>query len=310
MNKLVLPLIISVMFAITGVAEDKRIVLIAGPTSHYYGAHDFEPGCLFLEKALEEAVNGLSVDVVVDSWPDDPRYFDGADAVIIYSDGLAQHVLKQEHAPLMNQLQANGVGIGFIHYACNVEADELGEEMLNWIGGYYEKFWSVNPRWVAEFEQLPEHPVTKGVEPFIIYDEWYYHMRFRDGMENVTPILSAIPPDVTRMGKDGAHSGNQHVRARMGMPEHVAWVATGKNGSRGFGFTGLHFLWNLGNRDMRRVIMNACLWLAKVEVPEGGIPLEKVTLQELMDLNPQKPDDRWNREVQHEWKAKIDFWNK
>ena len=310
MNRFFKVIIACLLFAHAGTAEDKRIVFIAGPTSHYYGAHDFEPACLFLEKSLEQAVDGLSVDVVVGSWPEDPKQFDGVDAIIIYSDGLAKHVLKQEHAPLINQLQAGGVGIGFIHYACNVEKDELGQEMLDWIGGYYENYWSINPRWVAEFDNIPQHPVTCGVDPFIIYDEWYYHMRFRPEMKQVTPILSAIPPDVTRMGKDGPHSGNPHVRNRMGMAEHLAWVATSNNNARGFGFTGLHFLWNLGNRDMRRLIMNACLWLAKIDVPEGGVPLEEVTLQDLMDINPQKPDDRWNREVQHEWKAKIDFWNK
>ena len=40
------------------------------------------------------------------------------------------------------------------------------------------------------------------------------------------------------------------------------------------------------------------------------MPTLAVTLEELMQINPLKPDDRWNREVQHEWKAKIDFWNK
>ena len=38
---------------------------------------------------------------------------------------------------------------------------------------------------------LPEHAVTRGVKPFTINDEWYYHMRFVDGMTGVTPIVSA-----------------------------------------------------------------------------------------------------------------------
>lgn len=310
MRKALIIILAGLCLPLASHAAGKRIVLVAGPYSHYYGAHDFEPGCRFIAESIGKAVDGVVVDVVTEKWPEDPAFFDGADAVVIYSDGLASHILKPENAPVLNALQKKGVGIGFIHYACNVEKDELGEEMLSWIGGYYENFWSINPRWVADFTEVPEHPVTSGVEPFTIYDEWYYHMRFRPGMQNVTPLLSAIPPDVTRMGKDGAHSGNPHVRARMGMPEHLAWAATGPFESRGFGFTGLHFLWNLGNPDMRRLIVNACLWLAKIEVPEGGVPLEKVTLNELMDLNPTKPDERWNREVQHEWKAKIDFWNK
>ena len=37
-----------------------------------------------------------------------------------------------------------------------------------------------------------EHPTARGVKPFVIKDEWYYHMRFVEGMKGVTPILSAV----------------------------------------------------------------------------------------------------------------------
>ena len=38
-----------------------------------------------------------------------------------------------------------------------------------------------------------DHPITRGVKPFAADDEWYYHMRFREGMSGVTPILTAMP---------------------------------------------------------------------------------------------------------------------
>ena len=44
----------------------------------------------------------------------------------------------------------------------------------------FEPYWSVNPVWNAEFTLLPEHPITRGVEPFAMMDEWYYHMRFQN----------------------------------------------------------------------------------------------------------------------------------
>ena len=43
-----------------------------------------------------------------------------------------------------------------------------------------------------QYTQLPE-----GVKPFSMKDEWYYHMKFRDEMQGVTPILSALPPEST-----------------------------------------------------------------------------------------------------------------
>jgi len=39
--------------------------------------------------------------------------------------------------------------------------------------------WSVNPHWTAKYEKFPDHPISRGVKPFEINDEWYYHMRFR-----------------------------------------------------------------------------------------------------------------------------------
>src|SRR5690606_27756285 len=95
---------------------------------------------------------------------------------------------------LMDQLAQRGVGIVCIHYAVEVPKGPSGEKFLNWIGGYFETDWSVNPHWVAQFEKLPDHPITRGVAPFAADDEWYYHMRFRPELKNVTPILSALPP--------------------------------------------------------------------------------------------------------------------
>ena len=46
-----------------------------------------------------------------------------------------------------------------------------------------EKHWSVNPHWTAEFTAFSDHPITRGVAPFEINDEWYFHMRFRPDME-------------------------------------------------------------------------------------------------------------------------------
>ena len=97
---------------------------------------------------------------------------------------------------------------------------QAGRALKGWIGGYYETFWSVNPFWTADFKNLPDHPIARGVKPFAIEDEWYYHMRFVDKMEGVTPILTAIPPDThAARVSDGPHSGEPkpygHRRAQQ-----------------------------------------------------------------------------------------------
>jgi hypothetical protein len=88
-------------------------------------------------------------------------------------------------------------------------------------------------------------------------------MRFIDNMEGVTPILTAVPPDSTRREGNDPHGANPYVRARRGMPEHVAWARVRSDGGRGFGFTGGHSHWNWANR-------NFCVRLVDFDNAAGG----------------------------------------
>jgi hypothetical protein len=211
------------------------------------------------------------------------------------------------HLAQIDELTKKGVGLAFLHYAVIVPKGQPGNYLLDWIGGYYETYWSVNPHWEAEFKKLPEHPITRGVKSFSINDEWYYHMRFAENMQNVTPILTAIPPDSTLKRKDGAHSGNPHVRARMGMPEHVAWAFQRLDGGRGFGFTGGHWHWNWAHDDFRRLVLNALVWLTGAEVPPDGVPSKTPSLEEL-EANQDFPKPKnWDRvKIQQD----IERWNR
>ena len=184
----------------------------------------------------------------------------------------------------MNELSDKGVGCVCIHYGVEVPKGDAGDNFLKWIGGYFETHWSVNPHWTAEFAELPKHEITEGVKPFKANDEWYYHMRFREEMKGVTPLLSALPPKETLTRRDGPHSGNPHVRKAVledKAPQHVAWCSENENGSRGFGFTGGHNHWNWGNDNNRKLVLNAIVWCAKGTVPEGGVGSKKVTLEDL-----------------------------
>jgi hypothetical protein len=165
------------------------------------------------------------------------------------------------------------VGLGCIHYAVEVPAEKGGPEFLKWIGGYFETYRSVNPHWEADFASFPNHPITRGVKPFKINDEWYYHMRFPENMQDVTPILTAVPPDRTRGKPDAndAHGGNPEVQKHKGEPEHVMWAIQRPDGGRGFGFTGAHFHKNWGDENFRKTVLNAVLWISKLEVPSDGV---------------------------------------
>lgn len=283
----------------------KQIVFISGRPSHGYGGHEHYAGCMLLAKYLDQ-LPGVECKVYKHAWPDDPKALEGADAIVIFSDGGGGHPILP-HLDEVEKLVQKGVGLACLHYAVEVPKGKAGDAFLRWIGGYFETYWSVNPFWIAEFKSFPDHPVARGVKPFTIDDEWYYHMRFPEGMKNVTPILTAVPPDSTRNAPDDPHGGNPVVRARKGMPEHVMWVIERPDGGRGMGFTGGHWHWNWACDSFRTVVLNGIAWVAKIDIPPNGIPSKTPTWEEL-EANqdyPQPPN--FNRA---QWEKKIAEWNK
>jgi hypothetical protein len=272
---------------------NKRIVLIAGRPSHPPGAHEFRAGCMLLQKALS-TVNGVTVDVYTNGWPsktvegapvDDNAAFDGADAVLIYSDGGGGHpAIQRDHMKVIDALAAKGVGLGFAHYAVEVPAGAPGEAMQRWNAGYYETNFSVNPMWAPAFDSFPNHPVTRGVKPFSNRDEWYFNMRWtpdQAAMKRLTPILTAKPGDDVRKGPYVSPAGPYpHIIADSGKVESMMWVYERPDGGRSFGFTGGHTHTNWGDPNQRKVVLNALLWIAKVDVPARGVE-DKITADDL-----------------------------
>jgi hypothetical protein len=276
--------------AVTCPAADKRVLLIAGPPSHGPGQHEHNAGVLLLQKCLN-GVKGLHSEVTLGQWPSDPSTFVGADAVIIFADGGPRHIaLAAENLTQLGAALRQGAGLGLLHYAVEPTKNKGQKEFLQWIGGAFEIHWSVNPHWDANFKTLPTHPITRGVKPFTIRDEWYFNMRFVEGLKGVTPILFAVPDESTVKRPDGDHSGNPAVRAAVarGDNQTVAWAYERPEGGRGFGFTGAHFHANWGNDDFRRIVLNAIVWLAQLEVPAGGVDsrLGPKSLTENLDPKP------------------------
>jgi len=262
---------------------DKRIVLIAGKPSHPPGMHEFRAGCLLLQKALA-SVPGITVQVYDGGWPskvvdgarvDDNAALDNADAVLIFSDGGKGHpAIQADHVKVIDGVAARGAGLGFAHYGVEVPAGPPGEAMHRWVGGYYETNYSVNPMWKPAFDKFPNHPITRGVGPFATHDEWYFNMRWAsEGAKGrMTPILVATPSDEVRKGPYVSPRGPyDHIIAASGRPETMMWVFERAGGGRSFGFTGGHTHANWGDPNQRRIMLNALLWIAKVDVPKGGV---------------------------------------
>ena len=262
----------------------KKIVFIADTDPHGpRGNHEFLAGAIYLARTINaQYPKAYAVVHTKKKWPKDLKH---ADTVIV----LLNHGGSAVN-PAVKEATGRGAGFMAIHYGVEFTKGEQGENYLKWMGGYFETFWSVNPTWKPEFKEIPKHETTRGVKPFAINDEWYYHMRFVDDMKGVTPILAALPPlntiNYAEGKKPSTHGGNPDVlkAVKDGKAQVMAWAYDRPDGGRGFGFTGLHKHANLGDDNFRTVLLNGVAWVSKLEVPEGGIPSKTLTRDDLEKL--------------------------
>jgi type 1 glutamine amidotransferase len=255
-------------------APPAKIVLIAGKPSHGPGEHEFNAGTMLLAKCLRQNP-GVDAVVLKGGWPADESLFDGAKSIVLYMDGGEGHpLLADDHLEKLGKLMKSGVGLACLHYAVEVPGDHGGMEFLEWIGGFYRRPYSQNPVNDVELTQAaPAHPISHGWDSFRATDEWYYRIVFRKDDKRLIPILTTMLP------KDKPEQ------------ETVAWAVEREDGGRGFGFTGGHFHHNWGLEDQRRLVVNAILWTAKVDIPADGAKCDLTPEDLKANLDP-KPDSK------------------
>jgi type 1 glutamine amidotransferase len=256
-------------------ASTAKIVMVAGTPSHAPAEHEFNAGTLLLEKCLRQN-KGVETVFVKGGWPEDEKVFDGAGSIVLYMDGGAKHpLIMGDRLETMSRLMKKGVGLVCLHYAVEVPKEKGGPELLDWIGGFYERPYSQNPiNDVPVTQAAPKHPISRGWKSFAGKDEWYYLIRFLPNDRRVTPILTAMLP------KDAPNK------------ETIAWAVERADGGRGFGFTGAHFHSNWGIPDFRRMIVNAILWSAKVNLPAGGAKCDVTAADLQANLDPKPPSKK------------------
>ena len=269
-------------------AEDKNILFIAGKPSHGSGDHEFRAGCMLLAKKLNASGLPLKASVHHYGWPEDESIFDGVDACVIYADAGGRFGEKYEF--LDRKVKKDGMGIMFMHYGVHPKK-AVGEKYFkHWIGGYMDDHISVNPHWIATLSPVAKEQVARGVTPFTAYDEFYFNMMWptKEECDCCRPLAVATPtPDkIVRY----INMWNQHGEKCFGTEQALMWCRDPKvsAGGRGVGFVGGHYHRNWAIDDFRKLVMNAIVWTARLEVPEAGVPCGTVTKEELNENLDQK----------------------
>jgi hypothetical protein len=68
------------------------------------------------------------------------------------------------------------------------------------------------------------------------------------------------------------------------------WGLQRADGGRGVGFTGGHWHRNWAIDDFRKLVLNAIVWVAGMEVPEGGVKSKALTEADLNTaMDPKDP---------------------
>jgi hypothetical protein len=207
--------------------KGKRTLIVAGRKSHGPGDHEFFAGSAILVNLLKQN-EGVFPIMAREGWPKNERLFETADCIVMYMDGRNGHPAVQgDRLDFLQKQMDRGAGWVNIHYAVDY-LPKHGKRVMGWMGGYYEPDYSINPHWDAVIRSLPKHPITRGVKPFTLRDEWYYGMRFVEDTKGLTPILQALPPDGTR--------ATAYTKGRKGEIETMAWAYERPDEARGRGF--------------------------------------------------------------------------
>jgi type 1 glutamine amidotransferase len=234
-------------------AEPAKKLLIIGdkPDGHPPKTHEFMAGAKVLSELLKKT-EGLEVTVVdgKEPWPDGPDLIRKADGVVIFvSQGgmWAQNDSRRHEA--LAKLAARGGGISALHWAIGAKDDKYIEGFQQLIGGIHGGSDRKYTKFKTKLTPAANHPITRGVEPFEIEDEFYYRLKFaKDG--KITPIVQV---DIN------------------GATETVSWAWERPDGGRSFGFGMLHYHANWKDQSYRHIVSQGVLWTLRFDVPNEGV---------------------------------------
>src|SRR5262245_10521372 len=182
----------------------KKIVLIAGPKSHGpvgNGIHDYGWSVKLIKTMLEHSniKDKVRVEIHLDGWPRHPATLEDADTIMVISDGRdgdsfqeAPHLASAERVRFMAAQMKRGCGFLTFHFS-TFAPQHYAKEVMEWQGGYFQ--WQQGDRrnWYSAITTTetevklanPEHPLSRGLKPFKMREEFYYNLRFAEKDERV-----------------------------------------------------------------------------------------------------------------------------
>jgi type 1 glutamine amidotransferase len=242
----------------TAAAPKKKALLVGqGPDGHPKETHEYMAGVRILAKCLAKLPD-VEVTVVKaeGAWKEGPDLLSRADAVVLFvSEGAKWIHADAKRQKAFANFAARRGGIVALHWAIGTKDAKPIDGFLKLLGGCHggpDRKYKV----VEVEAQLADgkHPITSGISPFRVRDEFYYRLKFVKAQPGIRQVLQ--------------------VPIEEGKKETVAWSWERPDGGRSFGFSGLHFHDNWRLLAYRRMVAQAVLWTLKMEIPKEGLRVD------------------------------------
>jgi type 1 glutamine amidotransferase len=245
-------------------AQEAKILFIGKDPDHPYGSHMYMHTCGMLAKCVERT-KGVTT-VVSKGWPKDAKTLDGVKTIVLYTNPGAEFLFDSADRDAIEKTLDKGVGLVTIHWASSVlkkDFDRLGPLWLKYTGATWISNVGLSDGKSPLKQLLPEHPICRGWKEYEIEDEYYMDPTIKDAR----PLLQ--------------------VREKKGKDNIVGWVYERPTGGRSFGTTLGHPYKNFQVEPFRKMIVNAILWTAQLDVPADGADV--AVGAEILALPPAPP---------------------
>lgn len=223
--------------------SSKQVLLIAGaPDGHPPQTHEYVAGLKIVHELLVDQP-GLTLRTVVadDDWNDGPELLDATDAVVLFrSEGAKWCSAEPSRLAAFQRLAERKGGFCVLHWGMGTKSAEPAAAFTALFGACHggpdRQFRVLETRLSPT---MPEHPITRGLAPITIRDEFYFALK--------EPVAKPAPQPLLQIEIDGT-------------PQMVAWAWERPDGGRSFGFSGLHFHENWKVPEYRKLVKQGLLW--------------------------------------------------
>ena len=236
-----------------------KVLFIGKQPDHPFATHMYLHTGEMLARCLK--LSGNIQTVVSDGWPKDEATLKDVSTIVLYMTPAAEFLLDSPHRDQFEKMMKRGVGLVTIHWASSVHQknlDRIGSTWMSYLGGTWVSNVGLHTGKSPLRQLAPKHPISRGWEEYELHDEYYLNPTIGD---KATPIVQVM-------------AGEQSVV--------VGWAFERPDGGRAFGTTLGHYYRNFQREPFRRMIVNAILWSAKVDVPQDGanvdLPVEQLAL--------------------------------